>query len=107
MRANGKFTLIGKNRLIFGEPGQLPANPLNPKALRRGYSRHAKAPELPVERPAQGPLSPQIKVPRREPTVANESKDATLLLEHEINNDLPILQDPSDVTRSLTAENWR
>ncbi|MBA2925527.1 SET domain-containing protein [Pseudomonas sp. P7] len=104
VRANGKFTLIGKNRLIFGEPGQLPANPLNPESLETRIFTARKSSRVPVKRPAQGPLSPQIKVPRREPTVANESKDATLLLEHEINNDLPILQDPSDVTRSLTAE---
>ncbi|MDQ0122545.1 hypothetical protein J2W17_001490 [Pseudomonas lini] len=93
---DGRFTPAGTDHLIFGdvdESGPLPRPPMARKSLRRPGGTRRTAEEDGAE---------HNKRRRLEDQASSAAGDYVPQYGHQIDNRLPILQDPKDVTRSIT-----
>lgn len=101
---NGKFTVEGRHQLIFGDEMPSGSGSFAPESGSNRPFMARKSAKVGVKRSAQGAGSSNIKVPKKDVRAGFSGDANSPLFGHEINNDLPILQDPNDVTRSLTTQ---
>ncbi len=101
---NGRFTAEGRHQLVFGDEMPSRSGSFAPEIGNSGPFMARKSAKVGVKRSAQGAGSSNIKVPKTDLRAGSSRDTNSPLFGHEINNDLPILQDPNDVTRSLTTQ---
>ena len=90
----GALKQSGKDLVILGEPTP------RPHLARKGSARHDTSEG--TKRPAEESLPGGSKRPRPDPEAAQRSERPHL--DHDIDNSLPILQDPKNVKESLTLK---
>ncbi|VVQ08192.1 hypothetical protein PS914_04821 [Pseudomonas fluorescens] len=90
----GALKQSGKDLVILGEPTP------RPHLARKGSARHDTSEG--TKRPAEESLPGSSKRPRPDPEAAQSSERPHL--DHDIDNSLPILQDPKNVKESLTLK---
>lgn len=90
----GALKQPGKNLIILGEPTP------RPHLARKGSARRDTSEG--TKRPAEESLPGSSKRPRPDPEAAQRTERPHL--DHDIDNSLPILQDPKNVKESLTLK---